>query len=161
TLMLVEEGRIALADPVDRWLPELANPRVLRRVDGPLDDTVPANRSITLDDLLTLRMGSGFLSEPTINPPFPIITAAPDLELALDEPDPRTPFAADEWMKRFGSLPLMYQPGERWLYNVGSLVLGVLAARVAGQPLADLLAERIFEPLGMHSTGFSQPLERT
>jgi CubicO group peptidase (beta-lactamase class C family) len=160
-MMLVEEGRIGLGDAVDRWLPELANPRVLRHVDGPLDDTVPANRSITLDDLLTLRMGSGFLSEPTINPPFPIINAGKDLQLALYEPDPRTPYPPDEWMRRFGSLPLMYQPGERWLYNVGSLVLGVLAARVAGQSLEDLLHERIFEPLRMRSTGFWQPLERT
>lgn len=161
TMMLVEEGRIGLADPVDRWLPELANPRVLRQVDGPLDDTVPAHRPITLDDLLTLRLGTGFVSEPTINPPFPIINAGKDAQLALYEPDPRTPYQPDEWMRRFASLPLMYQPGERWLYNVGSLVLGVLAARVADEPLEDLLRERIFEPLGMRSTGFSQPLERT
>lgn len=161
TLMLVEDGRIALTDPVDRWLPELANRRVLRHIDGPLDDTVPANRPITLDDLLTLRLGFGFLTEPTMNPPFPIVTAGYDLQLSLYEPDPRTPHPPDEWMKRFGSLPLMYQPGERWLYNVGSHVLSVLAARVAGQPLGDLLAERIFEPLGMRSTGFWQPPERT
>jgi CubicO group peptidase (beta-lactamase class C family) len=157
TMMLVEDGRLALDEPVDRWLPELANPRVLRHIDGPLDDTLPARRPITVDDLLTLRMGSGTLFEPSFNPPFPIVKAASDLQLVLSEPDPRTPHAPDEWIKRFATLPLMYQPGERWLYNVGTLVLGVLVARAAGQSLEDVLSSRIFEPLGMHATGFSMP----
>jgi CubicO group peptidase (beta-lactamase class C family) len=161
TLMLVDDGRIATTASVEPWLPELANRRVLKRVDGRLDDTVPANRPITVDDLLTNRLGYGMLVEPTFNPPFPIVNAAKDLQLTLFEPDPRTPHAPDEWMKRFGSLPLMYQPGERWLYNVGSLVLGVLVARVAKQPLGDFLQERIFDPLGMRSTGFWLPSERT
>jgi CubicO group peptidase (beta-lactamase class C family) len=160
-MMLVEEGKLRLQDPVDGWLPEMANPRVLSRIDGPLEDTVPVRRPIILDDLLTMRMGSGMLTEPTFNPPFPIVKAADELELALNQPDPRTPHAPDEWIKRFGSLPLMYQPGERWLYNVPSLVLGVLLARVAGQPLGSLLSERIFEPLGMQTTGFWLPLEVT
>ncbi len=161
TLLLLEDGKLALDDRIDRWLPELANPRVLERVDGPLDETVPARRALTVDDLLTFRMGTGQLTEPTYNPPFPIVNAGRDLRLVLAEPDPRTPHAPDEWMKRFASLPLMYQPGERWQYNVGSLVLGVLLARVAGQPLGDFLAERIFQPLGMRTTGFSLPLEVT
>src|SRR5262249_46312228 len=132
TLMLIEDGKLALDDRIDRWLPELANPRVLARIDGPLDETVPARRPLTVDDLLTFRMGNGILSEPTFNPPFPIVNATRDLQLALAEPDPRTPHAPDEWIRRFGSLPLMYQPGERWQYNVASLVLGVFLARVAG-----------------------------
>jgi CubicO group peptidase (beta-lactamase class C family) len=160
-LMLVEEGKIRLDDPVDRWLPELANRRVLKHIDGPLDETVPANRPITLDDLLTMRMGFGILTEPSFDPPFPIVQAGSELQLALGQPDPRTPHSPDEWIKRFGSLPLMYQPGERWQYNVASLVLGVLAARVAGQSLEDFLRERIFDPLGMHKTGFWLPLEVT
>jgi CubicO group peptidase (beta-lactamase class C family) len=159
TLMLMEDGKLALDDRIDRWLPELANPRVLRRIDGPLDDTVPARRPLTVDDLLTFRMGNGLVTEPTYNPPYPIIKAAYDLQLVLAEPEPPTPHAPDEWMKRFGSLPLMYQPGERWQYNVGSLVLGVLVARVAGQALADFVGERILVPLGMRTTGFSLSLE--
>ena len=161
TLMLVEDGKIRLDDPVDRWLPELANRRVLKRIDGPLDDTVPANRSITVDDLLTMRMGFGMIVEPSFDPPYPIVKAGYDLQLALSQPDPRTPHTPDEWMRRFATLPLMAQPGERWQYNVASLVLGVLVARVANQSFEDLLRERIFEPLGMHTTGFWLPLEIT
>jgi len=165
TMMLVEEGKLRLDEPVDTWLPELANRRVLRRVDGPLDDTVAARRPITLDDLLTFRMGFGHLFEPTFDPPFdppfPIVKAADALQLVLGQPDPRTPHAVDEWIRRFGTLPLMHQPGERWQYNAGSLVLGVLLARVAGQPLGDLFSTRIFEPLSMHETGFWLPAELT
>lgn len=154
TMMLVEEGVLGLAEPVDRLLPELANPRVLARIDGPLDETVPADRPITVDDLLTFRLGFGLLTEPTFNPPFPIVTAGEELRLVLGQPDPRTPHPPDEWIRLFGGLPLMYQPGERWLYNAGSLVLGVLVARAAGAALPDVLRERIFEPLGMPETGF-------
>ena len=154
TLMLVEDGKLGLDDAVDRWLPELANRRVLRRIDGPLDDTVPSRRPITVDDLLTFRMGCGILVEPTFDPPFPIVKAADALRLVLGPPDPRTPHDPDEWIRLFGTLPLMYQPGERWLYNVGSLVLGVLVARAAAQPLEEFFRRRIFDPLGMRETGF-------
>jgi CubicO group peptidase (beta-lactamase class C family) len=161
TLMLIDDGKLALEDRIERWLPEMANLRVLRRVDGPLDETVPARRPLTVDDLLTFRMGCGLLTEPTFDPPYPIVNAANELQLMLGAPDPPTPHTPDEWIRRFGSLPLMYQPGERWQYNVGSLVLGVLVARVAGQRLDDFCKARIFEPLGMRNTGFSLPLERT
>ncbi len=161
TLMLVEDGVLQLDAPVERWLPELANPRVLRQPDAELDDTVPARRPITVDDLLTFRFGSGMLVEPSMDPPFPVVKRASELQLVLSQPDPRTPHTPDEWMKRFASLPLMYQPGERWLYNVGSLVLGVLLSRAAAKPLGDLLHERVFGPLGMHHTGFSRPLQET
>lgn len=73
TMLLVEEGRLGLDEPVDRLLPELADRQVLRRVDGPLDDTVPAHRSITVRDLLTLRMGFG------------IILAPPDFWASIDQ----------------------------------------------------------------------------
>jgi CubicO group peptidase (beta-lactamase class C family) len=134
---------------------------VLRHIDGPLEDTVPANRPITLDDLLTFRMGFGQIVEPTFDPPYPIVKAGHDLELVLGPPDPRTPHSPDEWIKRFGTLPLMFQPGERWQYNVGSMVLGVLVARAAGQPLGDFFSKRIFKPLGMHASGFWLPSELT
>ena len=160
-MMLVEDGALALDDAVDQWLPELANRRVLKNIDGPLDDTVAAHRPITLFDLLTSRMGFGMIVEPSFDPPFPIVKAADALELALSRPDPRTPHAPDEWIKRFGTLPLLAQPGERWHYNVASLVLGVLLARVAGQSLDELFRARIFEPLEAHETGFWLRLEIT
>jgi CubicO group peptidase (beta-lactamase class C family) len=159
TMMLVEDGTIALDEPVDRLLPELAGRRVLRHIDGPLDDTVAANRPIILEDLLTFRLGHGLIVEPTFDPPFPIVKAANELQLAMGPPDPRTPHGPDQWIQRFGRLPLMYQPGERWQYNTGSLVLGVLVARAAGEPLEAVLRTRIFEPLGMRETGFSMPAE--
>jgi len=161
TMMLVEEGALALDEPVDRLLPELADRRVLRRVDGPLDETVPARRPITVDDLLTFRMGHGLIMEPTFDPPYPIINAARELQLVMGPPEPRTPHDPDEWIKRFGTLPLEYQPGERWQYNTGSLVLGVLVARASHQPLAELFRTRIFEPLGMKETGFEVTAEQS
>lgn len=159
-MMLVDDGTISLADPVERFLPELADQRVLARIDGPLDETVPARRPVTVEDLLTFKMGYGHILEPTFDPPYPISLAAKELRLALAEPDPRTPHPPDEWIRLFGSLPLMDQPGSRWRYNVGALVLGVLLARVADRPLGDLMADRLFGPLGMASTGFWLPPER-
>jgi CubicO group peptidase (beta-lactamase class C family) len=155
TMILVEDGKLALDEPVDRLLPELADRKVLKRIDGPLDDTVPVRRPISVEDLLTFRMGHGMIFEPTFQPPYPIIAAAEELQLVMGPPDPRTPHDPDEWIKRFGTLPLMYQPGERWQYNTGSLVLSVLVARASGRPLADFFGTRIFEPLGMKETGFS------
>ncbi|MFI6758085.1 serine hydrolase domain-containing protein [Micromonospora sp. NPDC050417] len=161
TMMLIEDGRLSLDEPVDRLLPELAGRRVLKRIDGPLDETVPAERPITVEDLLTFRMGFGAILEPSFDPPFPIIKAAHELNLVLGHPDPRTPHEPDEWIKRFGTLPLMCQPGARWQYNVGSLVLGVLVGRAAGQSLGDFFRARIFDPLGMTETGFWLPAAYT
>jgi len=161
TMMLVDEGRLELDEPVDRLAPELANRRVLKRIDGPLDETVAANRPITIEDLLTFRMGYGMMFEPTFDPPYPINNAANELQLVMGPPDPRTPHDPDQWMRLFGTLPLMHQPGERWQYNAGALVLSVLAARASGQSLEDLFRTRIFEPLGMKDTGFWMPAEHT
>ena len=152
-MVLVEECRLRLDEPVDRLLPELADRRVLTSLDAALDDTVPANRPITLRDLLTFRMGFGLIFTPDTHP---IQQAMNELQLGF-EPDPATPPAPDEWMRRLGTLPLMLQPGEQWLYNTGSDVLGVLIARAAGQPLETFLRERILDPLGMKDTGFSVP----
>jgi CubicO group peptidase (beta-lactamase class C family) len=156
TLALIEEGLLGLDDPVDALLPELASPRVLRRMDGPLEDTVPADRPITTRDLLTFTFGSGMVMEMFMAPePWPIHAADIELQLGVNgPPDPATKPDADTWMARFGSLPLMAQPGERWMYNAGALVLGVLLARAAGQPLGEVLRTRIFEPLGMADTAF-------
>ncbi len=154
-LVLVEEGKIRLDDPVDALLPELANRQVLRRLDGPLDDTVPAHRPITARDLLTFRMGFGqLMASPDA---YPILLAANAQQIGMGPPSPATMPAPDEWMRRLGSLPLMLQPGEKWMYNTGSDVLGVLIARACGQPLEVFLRERLFEPLDMRDTGFSVP----
>jgi CubicO group peptidase (beta-lactamase class C family) len=134
---------------------------VLTRIDGPLDETVPAERPITVDDLLTFRLGHGLIVEPEFHPPgYPINRAAAELQLCLAEPDPRTPHEPDEWLRLFATLPLMDQPGVRWRYNTGSLILGVLLARVSDRRLEDVLAERLFTPLGMADTGFWLPADK-
>ena len=159
TMILAEEGKLRLSDAVEKWLPELANRKVLLRIDAPLDETVPAQRPITVRDLLTFTMGFGLLFTSTGE--YPILSAANDLQIGMRPayqpqamPDP------DEWIRRLGTLPLMCQPGERWLYGIGSNVLSVLIARVSGQPLETFLRERIFEPLGMRDTGFSVPADK-
>ena len=151
-MICVEECLLRLDEPVDRLLPELGSRQVLRRPEAELDDTVPAYRPITVRDLLTFTMGLGIVAaEPGT---VPLADALNRLELGQDMPSPATPPAPDEWIRRLGSLPLMYQPGERWLYNTGADVLGVLIERAVGQPFETFLAERIFRPLGMKDTGF-------
>ncbi len=158
TMVLVEECKLRLDEPVDRLLPELANRKVLKRLDGPVDDTVPAKRPITLRDLLTFRLGFGLvLAPPGV---YPIADAANQLQIGMGPPAPADKPAPDEWIRRLGTLPVMFQPGERWMYNTGSDVLSVLLARASGQPLETFLRERIFEPLGMKDTGFSVPAEK-
>jgi CubicO group peptidase (beta-lactamase class C family) len=153
TMILVEECRLRLDEPVDRLLPELADRKVLRRLDGPLDDTVAAQRPITVRDLLTMRMGFGLIMEPSGG--WPIQRAMSEAKI---DPGPNPPaLPPDDLMRSFGSLPLMHQPGERWLYHSSFDVLGVLVARAAGQPFEDFLVERIFRRLGMEDTGFAVP----
>lgn len=156
TLALVDEGKLALDEPVDRWLPELADRWVLRRMDGPLGDTVPATRAITTRHLLTFTFGFGMATAMFAAPePWPVVAAAADLHLStLGPPSPDEQPAPDRWIAALASLPLMAQPGERWLYNTGASVLGVLLARAAGQPIAEVLRTRVFEPLGMTNTAF-------
>jgi CubicO group peptidase (beta-lactamase class C family) len=152
-MILVEEAKLRLDDPVDRWLPELADRKVLKSIDSALDDTVPAKRPITLRDLLTFRPGYGAVM--VFPAKYPIQKAMDEAGVALGPMLASVP--PDELMKRFGSLPLIHQPGERWLYHTGSDILGVLIARVSGQTLGTFLQERIFAPLGMKDTGFSVP----
>ncbi|HMG52645.1 MAG TPA: serine hydrolase domain-containing protein, partial [Kofleriaceae bacterium] len=154
-MIAIEDGKLALDEPIDRLLPELANRRVLRRIDGPLDDTVPAVRRITVRDLLTFTMGMGVLLAPPGS--HPIQRASEELALGQGPPWPPTPPAPDEWLRRLGTLPLMRQPGECWMYNTGSDVLGALLARAARAPLETVLRERLFAPLAMADTEFSVP----
>jgi CubicO group peptidase (beta-lactamase class C family) len=153
TLMLIEEGKLRLDDPVDGFLPELANRKVLKAIDGPVEDTVPARRAITTRDLLTFTFGMGAVMVWPAK--YPIQHAAAAAGLA---PGPiQAEFTADDFMKRLGDLPLFYQPGERWLYHTGSDVLGVLIARASGQSFEAFLQDRLFAPLGMRDTGFQVP----
>jgi CubicO group peptidase (beta-lactamase class C family) len=155
-MILVDEGRLRLDDSLDRWLPELANRKVLLAVDVPIHQTVPARRAITLRDLLTFRCGYGMI--PVFPDRYPIQKAIAEAGLA---PGPVFPsFPPDELMRRYGSLPLIYQPGERWLYNAGTEIVGVLIARVAGVTFGEFLRDRIFAPLGMKDTGFHVPPDK-
>ncbi len=156
TLALASEGLLSLDQPIGELVPELARPRVLRRADGPLEDTVEARRAVTVRDLLTFTHGFGMAVEMFMAPePWPVVTAAEQLELAtLGPPDPDAPPDRETWIARLGSLPLIAQPGERWLYNTGATVLGVLLARAAAMPFDEVLRTRVFEPLAMTDTAF-------
>ena len=156
TMALVDEGLIGLDDPVDRLLPELADRQVLTRPDGPLDETAPATRAITPRDLLTFTFGFGMATEMfASSEPWPVVAASDELNLSTIGPaNPDIQPDPDAWIAGLGSLPLIAQPGERWLYNTGASVLGVLVARAAGKPFGEVLRTRLFEPLGMRDTAF-------
>ncbi|MFI7222451.1 serine hydrolase domain-containing protein [Nonomuraea angiospora] len=154
-MVLLDECRLRLDDVVDEWLPELAGRQVLKRVDGPLDDTVPARRPITVRDVLTSTFGLGMdmtaLGTPILNAVFER-GLTPNLPVPVPE--------QDEWMRRLGELPLMHQPGECWQYQISSDLVGVLVSRVTGRSFEEFLRERIFEPLGMSDTGFHVPEDK-
>src|SRR5215475_2210816 len=156
TLALVGEGLLELDEPVDRLLPELADRRVLRRVDGPLQDTLPAAGPVTVRGLLTFTFGFGMAMEMFTAPePWPVVAAAAKAGLAtVGPPQPDAFVDPDTWIARFGELPLLAQPGQRWLYNTGAHVLSVLCARAAGTSYEEVLRTRVFQPLGMRETGF-------
>jgi CubicO group peptidase (beta-lactamase class C family) len=158
-MILVEECRLRLDESIEPWLPELANRRVLRSLSGPLDDTVPARRPITVRDLLTFRMGFGSVMAPPDT--YPIQRLIREYRIGGDGPPrPSQTPTAEEWIQKLSSLPWMAQPGERWRYHVSSDVLGILISRVSGQSLGNFMRERIFDPLGMKDTGFYVPPDK-
>lgn len=157
TMILAEECRVRLDEPVERLLPELAHPKVLRSIESEVDDTVPANRPITVRDVLTFRLGTGLIL--AMPGTYPIQKATDELmgeggPIPLGMPEP------DEWIRRLGTLPLIYQPGERWMYHTAADVLAVLIARASGQALEVFLQERLFGPLGMKDTSYVVPAEK-
>ncbi len=158
-MILVEECKIRLDDSIEKWLPELANRRVLNSLSSSLDETVPANRAITLRDLLTFTMGFGsVMAAPDT---YPIQAKIREYKIGGDgPPNPSLALPAEEWLAKLAELPLMAQPGEKWMYHVSSDVLGVLIARVAGKSLGAFLQERIFAPLQMKDTGFKVPQDK-
>ena len=154
-MVLLDECRLRLDDPVEPWLPELADRKVLARIDGPVEDTVPARRPITVRDVLSSTFGLG-MDMTSIG--TPIMGAVFEQGLTPNLPTPMP--EPDEWMRRLGELPLMYQPGERWQYQISSDLVGVLVARVTGQTFEEFLRERVFGPLGMKDTGFHVPADQ-
>jgi CubicO group peptidase (beta-lactamase class C family) len=158
-MILVEECRLRLDDSIETWLPELAHRRVLKTMSSSPDDTVPAERAITVRDLLTFRMGFGsVMAKPGT---FPIQKLIREYRIGGDGP-PLPSQAPDmkEWLQKLGSLPWMAQPGERWMYHVSGDVLGALVARVSGSSLGKFMRERIFDPLGMKDTAFHVPPDK-
>ncbi len=151
-LTFVADGTLELEEPVGELLPELAAPVVVRSMTGPADDTVPASRPITLRHLLTSTNGHGFPSD----------FSAPVAQLLVERlgqgpPQPRRVPPPDEWMAILGGVPLLHQPGDGFTYNAAFDILGVLLARAGGATLPELMAARLFGPLGMTETGFAFP----
>ena len=140
-MALVEEGKLALSDPITRWLPELSDMQVLVDSLGALDHTVPARRDITVEDLMTHRSGLAY----SFSVAGPISRAYHRVSLRQDQ---------DHWLADVAQLPLVHQPGDRMTYSQGTEVLGIALSRIEGKPLHQVLAERIFEPLSMTDTGF-------
>lgn len=128
-LALVDDGVLALHDPVELFVPELADRRVLRRLDASLEDTVPAVRPPTVQDLLTMRLGFGFVFEGDC----PVAQAADRAGLGLGPPDPSVQLSPEQWIARLAELPLLEQPGTVWRYDLAYAVLGVVLARAAGR----------------------------
>jgi len=158
-MILVEDCKLRLDEPIETWLPELTNRRVLKSMFSQPDDTVPALRAISVRDLLTFRMGFG--SVMAMPDTYPIQKLIREYRIGGDGPPlPTKAPGTEEWLRKLGSLPWMAQPGERWMYHVSADVLGVLIARVSGQRLGAFMRERIFDPLGMKDTAFHVPADK-
>ena len=149
-LLLWQQGKFELDDPVDRWLPELANRQVLRNPTDPLDSGVPAQRPIQVIDLLTHRSG---LVTPR-NEPGP-------LRAALTQADANNSVGYDQWLAWIGELPLAHEPGSTFNYGNSIDVLAIFVERVSGMLFPDFLHERIFKPLAMNDTAFLIPTEKS
>jgi CubicO group peptidase (beta-lactamase class C family) len=151
-MILRERGVWRLEDPIAKWAPEFAAMRVLRRADGPLQDTYPAPRAITVEDLMTHRSGLAYS-----------FTARGPLAQALKQrfgfefDSARTP---DEWMQTLASLPLSYAPGERFNYSHSTDLLGVIIGRATGLGTRAAMQQLLFDPLGMSDTDFWIPPEK-
>ena len=150
TLRLVQDGRIALDDPADRWLPELADREVLRTPESPLTDTEPANRSITVRDLLTNQSGYGMMTTAS-----PLKQAM--IENRTEASQEPVSLGAQDWLNALAELPLAFQPGTGWRYHQSFGILGILLSRIVGEPVGEHLRTDLFEPLGMRDTGYTVP----
>jgi CubicO group peptidase (beta-lactamase class C family) len=140
-MSLVDEGKLALKDPVVRWAPELADVRVLDDPHGPLDRTHPVNRAILIEDLLTHTSGLAY---------------AFSVSGPISKAYMRLPFnqGPDTWLSELAKLPLVHQPGDRVTYSHSIDLLGVIASRIDGKPFYQVLDRRVLGPAGMPDTGF-------
>lgn len=151
-LMLFEEGKFALNDPITRWAPEFSHMRVLRSSTSTLDQTDPAARPITFEDLLSHRSGltyGDWHSGPMAKAFKEALGGTIDSEVL-----------PDDWIARLAALPLIDQPGAAFHYGHSTDLLGLLIARIENAPLGDVFKRRIFDPLGMNDTGFTVPFEK-
>src|SRR5262249_49888068 len=151
-LMLVDEGRIALNDPISKYASEFSQMRVLRSPDGPLEETDDSVRPITVEDLLTHRSGltyGDFHGSPIARAYREALGGDIDSDVA-----------PDDWIRRLAKLPLIGQPGSAMSYGISTDLLGLLIARIEGTSLGALLERRIFGPLGMTDTGFFVPPQK-
>ena len=151
-LTLLEEGRFALEDPISRWAPEFVDMKVLRAVDGPLDETDSAARPITFEDLLTHRAGltyGDFQTGPLARAYAEALGGDIDSEVS-----------PDDWIAGLAALPLIDQPGAGFHYGCGIDLLGLLLARMEDAPLGEVMKRRLFDPLGMTDTCFTVPVGR-
>ncbi|MEM8485222.1 MAG: serine hydrolase domain-containing protein [Bacteroidota bacterium] len=140
-LQLIESGKIALDDPISRYIPELSNQRVLVDVEKPDGPTEPATQAMTVKQLLMHTSGLGMTGGNGINGQYGRIMGNPSLSL-------------QQQMEAIGELPLLYQPGTQWRYSMATAALGYLVEVVSEMPFAIYLQQHIFAPLGMRDTGF-------
>ncbi|WP_018682757.1 serine hydrolase domain-containing protein [Actinokineospora enzanensis] len=157
-MILVEECVLRLDSPVADLLPELAEPRVLRALDGPVNETVAAERPITVRHLMNSTFGHGLIMAPPGT--YPVQDALAAIGMAPGPPRPGSTPDADEFLRLLATVPLLTQPGRKWWYDTASDVLGILISRATGKSLGEFLRERIFEPLGMVDTGFHVPADK-
>jgi CubicO group peptidase (beta-lactamase class C family) len=151
-LMLVDDGKIALHDPISKYAPEFSRMRVLKSPDGPLDETENSARAITFEDLLTHRSGLTYKD-------FHRGPIARAYHEALGG-DIDSDVVPEDWMRGLANLPLIDQPGSAMYYSRSTDLLGLLIARIEGSSLGAVLERRIFGPLGMKDTGFVIPPEQ-
>jgi len=156
-MMLWEEGKFGLDDPVSMYIPTFANQTVLDKFN-PKDSSytsVPAKRQITIRDILTHTSGIGYPSIGT--PEANSIYAKNRISGGLGVKDQKL----SEAMTRLGTLPLLFQPGERWMYGANTDLLGSLVELWSGKTLEQFFTERIFKPLGMNDTYFNVPQDKS
>lgn len=151
-LRLVQDGTIALDDPIARWMPELAEPRVLPHPDAPLEDARPARRPITVRHLFTNQSGYGMMTTDS-----PLRQAMIDAGVEADaEP---VSLGAQDWLDALAALPLAFEPGEAWRYHHSFGILGILLGRVTDRRTREVLDATVFAPAGMRDTGFMVPAD--
>ena len=155
-LMLIEEGKMSLSDPVAKYIPEFAKPMVVNTFN--LNDTSfttkPANREITIKDLITHTSGVGYaqIGTPEANALYRKNGISAGIGIAGHS------LATD--MKKLGTMPLFFNPGEKWMYSLGDDILGYVVEVVSGMKLDQFMRTKIFEPLGMKDTWFYLPADK-